>query len=302
MKPFSGVGIKGANTRQRCTLIALLGLWCLASLYVACKEVVFASSIGDFAVRRGSSEVRGVVEQPAYLTAAVIGFSPFVCFTLGWRLWRMGYAVSGPRASVLLVIVCHGAVLIASVLLWLTLASSWSLVCNYRADEFRDLCDFAAEFILDAEPAAVPQQSIWLTNGGALATMRERDRQNNFFIANDHDFDLCILPERMDALLGHLRRSNTYWFAYYPEFRKIRVYPKWARLYRGHSGVFCLDVDVCDWLKMPTERVLGCNGHQWTRATEEDNIAHFAVEYPGSDWRVPSAENHLGTCQALPNW
>jgi hypothetical protein len=214
----------------------------------------------------------------------------------------MSAMTTAAKPSMATTVAAHAGVLLCSILFWLSVASRWSLVCNYRADEFRSLCDFASDFVTDMETSALPARSLWLTNGGALATMRERDRQNNFFIANDHDFDLCVDTKQLSELLTAVRQSNKYWFEYYPDARKIRVFPEWARLYRGHSGVFCLDVDVCSWQREPLERVRGCNGHEWTRASFNDNVEHFKVEYPGSNWEVPSADNHLGTCQVLGNW
>lgn len=157
-------------------------------------------------------------------------------------------------------------------------------------------------------------KKIWLHNSNLLASMRPINRDNNFFIKNDHDFDLCLERQFFPKLVQYLRSNRKYYFTYYENNRQIhytREIPKKIRIYSsrgltkwytGHSGTWMIDVDECYYAKEPLrEKELGCNGHtEFTLPSLRDSVAHLEAEYPESDWKVPTSYNSYGLCYFFP--
>lgn len=152
-------------------------------------------------------------------------------------------------------------------------------------------------------------KKLWLHNSNLLASMRHFNRDNNFFIKNDHDFDLCIERAFFPKLVQYLRSSRKYYFSYFENNnqkhytrsipQKIRIYSQeLSRWYEGHSGTWMIDVDECYYALEPLrEHEEGCNGHyMFTLPSVRDSVAHLEAEYPESDWKKPKSYNMYGAC------
>jgi hypothetical protein len=204
--------------------------------------------------------------------------------------------------------------------------SHYMLLCNYKSHQFVRLCNFAdhmrrdvERFIFEKRPAlaAVNKSLLWLNDGALLAVNRAVDRANNCYIRNDHDFDMCIDQPYFSDMVEYFRsrRNHKYYFAYYsnvssltPQTRgiaghpqKIRVYPRWSRLYTGHSGSWCVDIDECHFRTAPLEQISGCNGIEWAVTTKADTVAYFNIAYSPT-WETPEVWNKRFACTHFGNW
>lgn len=195
-------------------------------------------------------------------------------------------------------------VTIAGVFVTVVFLSRYMLFCDYKPADFERLCDFAHDLTHEIE-AVTGKKTIWLHNGALLAAWRPFNRVNNGFIPNDHDFDLCMERDDFNQMHRYFMNSTRHYWYYttmgsHPQ--KVRIYPSWSKVYEGHSGMWCVDIDECNYRHDPLVTIDACNGHFWSATSKRDSIAYFKTEYPQGPWNVSIALNHNVACALLPGW
>jgi hypothetical protein len=169
--------------------------------------------------------------------------------------------------------------------------SRWSLLCDYSMTDMGRLCEYGHRMVtlFDNDPDIGPG-SVWVINGTLIALMRRE--ATNSLLLNDHDIDFCYDGSKFDAILAALDR-NGYYYRYLQigSHHMIRMWPGFAALHTGHSGVLTMDMEACQ--KKKVIMVEGCNGHRWPAPEDYDLV----ISEPfGTDWRIPKASNHWFVC------
>lgn len=254
------------------------------------RQYVFVGVTADWRRRRADNSVYDILDAEGYATCVVTSLAPVASVAALLLRRRARQQVTNRWALLALWFMAAFATLSMAVF---TL-SRWSLLCDYNLTDLDNLCDYAHAFVtrVQKHPDGGPG-AVWLINGTLMALMRHEP--SRLLMLNDHDFDFCYEPSRLDAILAvSSQYGYLYRFLHIPaSLYMLRFWPSWVEVQTGHSGMLTMDMEACKPPEGGVTFAKGCNGHMWPIPADFETSL---TDTFGADWRTPKASNHWFIC------